>query len=117
MTNDEIIERPVRESVRRIDAMESENVRLHEKSVENHNFIDKEERSVFPSGLSVASLKYSFRLNVHGKGEYQINEVVVDNYFPRCSDLEHWNHVTQCGYIESKRNKCLRRIRKKLDKA
>ena len=64
---------PVREVVRTIDAMESENSYLFEKSAENFKFTDKEVRNGFPNGLSAASLKHSFGLNADGKRECQIN--------------------------------------------
>ena len=41
MINDEMIDRHAREAVRTIDAMESENSYLFEKSAENHKLIDK----------------------------------------------------------------------------
>ena len=50
ITNGKMIDRPVRETVRMVDAMESEKNYLFEKSAENCNFIDKEARNVFPKG-------------------------------------------------------------------
>ena len=67
--NGEMIDRPVREKVRTIDAMEIEKKHLFEKSSENCNFIDKEARNLFPNGLLAAALKFSFLLNMHGKRE------------------------------------------------
>ena len=64
--NDEILVRPVREAVRIMDSAESENCYLCEKSGENHNFIDTEARNEFANALSVAALKCSTGLNMHG---------------------------------------------------
>ena len=44
--SDEILDRPAREVVRIMDAMENENGCLYENSVENYDFIDKEARNV-----------------------------------------------------------------------
>ena len=54
---------------------------------------------------------------MHGKRERQINESVEDDSCPRCSELEDWNHMIQCGCMERKRNKCLGMLRKKLEKS
>ena len=67
MVNDEIMDIPMREKVGTIDAIESENGYLCEKSVENHKLIEKEARKVFPNGLSVAVLKCLSGLNMCGK--------------------------------------------------
>ena len=115
-TNDEIMDRPVREEARTMDAIESENGYSCEKSVENYELKYKEARNVFPNGLSAAVLKCSTGLNMHEKMECQINELVKDDSCPRCSELEHYNHVIQCGCVESKRNECLGKLREKLDK-
>ena len=117
MTNDEIIDRPVRDAVRTTDTIESDNSCLHEKSIENYNFTDKEARSAFPNVLSAASLKCSFGLSTNGKSEFQINALVLDDSCPRCSEPEDWNCMLQCGCAESKRNECLIGVRKKLGKA
>ena len=68
MTNDEIMDIPMREAVRMMDSMESENGCVCEKSVENYNSIEKEARNVFPNGLSAVALKCAFGLSMCGKG-------------------------------------------------
>ena len=73
MVNDEIMDIPVREKVGTIDAIESENGYLCEKSVENYELLDKEARNAFPNGLSTAVLKCSSGLSMHEKRECQIN--------------------------------------------
>ena len=99
MTNDKMIDRPMRESVRTIDAIESKNSGLFKKSAENQNFIDKEARNAFPNGLSAEALKCSFGLSMHEKRECQVNELAVDESYPRCSKPEDWNNVVQCSCI------------------
>ena len=94
--NNEMIDRPVREEVWIIDSMESENSCLFERNGENHNFSCKEARNVFANGLSAAALKWSTGLSMHGKREWPVNQLMVDDSCPRCSDPEHWNHVMQC---------------------
>ena len=64
-----MIDRPVRETVRIIDAMESLSLYLFENNPEYCNFIDKEARSAFSNGSSAAALKYSLEFNMHGKME------------------------------------------------
>ena len=115
--NDGIMDMLLREAVRMMDAMESENGYLCENSVENYELIEKEARNKFPNGLSATVLKFSSGLNMHGKGECQIKESVEDDSCPRCIEPEDWNHVIQCSCIESKRNECLGRLIKKLNKA
>ena len=58
-----MIDRPVGETVRATDAMERENDHLLKKHAEHCNFIGKEARSVFSSGLPVAALKCSLGFN------------------------------------------------------
>ena len=67
-TNDEIIDRPVRKTVRAMYAMESENGCSCEKSFENYELMDKEARKVFLNGPSAVALKCSSVSNTHGKG-------------------------------------------------
>ena len=67
IVNNEIMDRPVREAVRIIDAIESENGCLCEKSVDNYESLDKEAKNVFPNGLSEAALKFSSGICMHGK--------------------------------------------------
>ena len=50
-----------------MDAVESENGHLREKSVENYESLEKEARNVFPNGLPASTLKCSSSLNMHGK--------------------------------------------------
>ena len=59
----------MREAIRIMDAIESENGYLCEKSAENYELLDKEARNVFPNGLPAATLKCSSGLNMHGKRE------------------------------------------------
>ena len=59
MLNDEILDRPMKEAVRKMDAMESENGCLSEKSGKKYNVEDTEARNAFANGLSAAALKCS----------------------------------------------------------
>ena len=92
-TNDKIMDRPVREGVRIMDAMESENGYLCENSVENYELTEKEAINVFPNRLSAVALKCSSGLITHRKREFQTNELLEDDSCPRCSQPKDWNHA------------------------
>ena len=77
-TKDGAIGRSVREEVRIIDAIKSENNYLLEKFPEHYNLIDKEARNVFSKRLTAAALKCSLVFNMHGTMHCAINEHVVD---------------------------------------
>ena len=55
--NDGMIDRPVREAVRTIDAIESEDNYFFERHPEYCNLIYKEARNVFSNRFSAAALK------------------------------------------------------------
>ena len=115
MFNDQDLDRPAREDVTTMDAMESENGCLSEKSGENYNFKDTEARNALTNGFSAAVLKYSTSLNMNTKRECQTKESMQDDSCPRCSKPGDWNHVIQFGCIERNRNE-LGRLRNKLEK-
>ena len=87
-----------------------------ENHPKRHNFIEKETRNVFSNVLSATALKYSIGFNIHGKRDCKINQFVVEETCPICSEIEDWNHVIKCSCVESKRNEYLSKIRRKLEK-
>ena len=78
-TNDGVIDRPMREAVRIIDTIETENNYFLEKCPEHHDLTDKEATNVFSNGLKAATLKCSLAFNIFGTRDCAINDhVVVD---------------------------------------
>ena len=52
-----MINKPVREAVRMIDAIESENDYFLDKCPEHYDIIDRKARKLFSNGLSSSALK------------------------------------------------------------
>ena len=53
---------------------------------------------------------------MHGERECQTNESMEDDSCPRRSKPEDWNHAIPCGCVQSNKNECLGRLRKKCER-
>lgn len=53
---------------------------------------------------------------MNGTRDCAINEHVVDFSCPRFSETKDWNHIVKCRCTEEKRNACLSKLRRKLEK-
>ena len=73
VVNDRVMDRLVREAVRTIDAMHSEQNYLFDKNPQHHYLIESEARNVFSQGHAAAALKCASGFNMNGMMDCAIN--------------------------------------------
>ena len=82
------MDRPVREALGIIDAIDSKNQCLFEKHPQHYNVIDREARNAFPQGFTATALKWASGFNMYGTRHCVINKKVIDSSCPRHMETE-----------------------------
>ena len=75
--NERLMDRLVRETVRIIDAMDSEKQCSFDKHPQHHDLINNNARNVFSQGLTAVALKRASGFNMHGKRNRAINKNLI----------------------------------------
>ena len=113
--NNRVMDRPVREAIRIIDAMVRKSHYLINKHPQHCDLIVNEARKVFSNGLIAAELKCALGFNTHRMQDFSINKHVLDLCCLRCSSNKDWNHAVKCICAEGKKLH-LSKSRSKLEK-
>ena len=83
--------------------IKEENKYLQTKYLEEFKYIDTQARNVFSKGCSPAMLKCAYGCNMYGCQDVRINKNKINNYCPRCNQLETWEHVILCSTINDEK--------------
>jgi len=89
----------VRESIRKLDAMEAEDEYTKAKYKDKVELIDTEAQNCFSKAQSMCSIKCSYGFNHYATRDKVINYGLVSKECPRCSRKETWCYIVQCNEI------------------
>ena len=78
--------------------------------------VDLNARNVFYKGCSSSLLKCVYAQNMYGCRDEIINKDKINQYCPRCNEIETWEHVIQCPRNQEKNKKFILSLYKKLKK-
>ena len=80
------------------------------------NWINMEARNTSHEGVGAGTLKCVTGHNHYGLRNRKINNRLVENRFPKCDEIETWEHVTSCEVIEVIKEKYLKNLEEKIKK-
>jgi len=94
----------IQETIRIVDGIRNEREQLKSKLKHHYDLIDLDARNAFPAKKVTASvIKCSSGYNHYGVRHAMINKEDMEEKFPRCNEIETWEHVMMCKGTEHMR--------------
>jgi len=83
IVKDRLVDKNINVLIREIDAKHCELISVKERVKEGWEWVDREARNCFNSGVGVGTLKCVYGYNHHGKRNSKINKGLVETKCPR----------------------------------